>query len=230
MLEQALHVARAAGDDHGLSVATGNLGYALWDHAARRGDGEAKHRARALIEESLLVSRRAGDAWNATASAASFAEVLLADGDLPTAECLIAEARETARDSRNDGMAGWVQALEALALLKRADLTAAECRLRHAIDLIRIAVDVKLTQYALSVGAALAAASGAPLRAATLWGALDRLQHFYEPFSIVAVREEWLPPARDAVDTDAWETAWRAGARLSDDAALRLAAKTDDPE
>jgi hypothetical protein len=39
------------------------------------------------------------------------------------------------------------------------------------------------------------------------------------------LRERWLPKAREAVDTAAWDTAWKRGATLERDRALELAIK-----
>jgi predicted ATPase/DNA-binding SARP family transcriptional activator len=228
LYEQALSAAERASDEHSLLVAAGNLGAALLNATDPLGGQVARRRGRALLEESLRISRRVGDAWNAAAAAANLAELLLADEEVFAAESLIADAINSAHESGNEAMAAVAIALEALIALKRADLTVANSKLRMSLELIRAYPDVERTQLGVTVGAAIATAAGAPARAAQLWSALEQIRARGMPEwrTINRLRDEYLPIGQAAIDPDTWDTAWRAGARLTNDAALSLAGTT----
>jgi predicted ATPase len=87
--EEAIALARAAGDDFVLAIALNNLGGVL----AMLGENE---RAAAYLEESLEVRRRMGDASRIAVSLGNVALMALEEGKTTKAAAMFAEAAEIA--------------------------------------------------------------------------------------------------------------------------------------
>ena len=87
--EEAVALAREAGDDYVLAVALNNLGGPILS----LGENE---QATAYYEESLALRRRIGDVSRIALSLCNVAEMALLEGDIARAAALLAEAAEIA--------------------------------------------------------------------------------------------------------------------------------------
>jgi hypothetical protein len=218
--EQALAVARAAGDDWTLMAAVGNLGAVLAD------TGQLE-RGIPLLKEALQLSRRLGETMAAALGAANLVELALAAENLEGIETLITEALCGAREIGCSPMVGWVLSLQALWALGRGDRDAADASLSEALTCMGGAYDAELSQVVLSVAATLATVRDDPVLALQLWAALDRqasTQHVAQALLVQRLRQEWLPVAETSLDAATRNRAWSAGAELLPEQALELAA------
>ncbi len=218
---EAIGLAREAGDDWTLSRTLANS--ATRFHI--QGD---LARARPVYEEALTVVRRCEGPWGIASIACNLAEVTIDEGDLEQAEELIAEALENAREINYRAIVASSLVTRALLLLYRSEIDAAAEQLWAAIEPTSAASDFETMPVLLSAAAAVAAARGDPLRAATMWAASDSMLAWLarrEMPTAALLRAQWLPRARAvAPDARSWAEAWAAGADLAVPQALILAA------
>jgi predicted ATPase/class 3 adenylate cyclase len=92
--EEALEIARAAGDSRNISIVTHNMG----NQAAQAGDDEE---AAALFEESLAGARALGDSYGIAATIAELARLALRRGDPADAAGKLRESLERSRALRD---------------------------------------------------------------------------------------------------------------------------------
>lgn len=224
--EAAAELARSSGDDWLLSTVLNNEG----DMFASRGEFD---RARPLFEESLAIRRVIGDPRLLAISAANLAPLLLGAGDLDAAEALLAEGLGHAEAIAHGPLIMSLLSTIAVAALQRTDLAGAQECLTAASEAVSPDIDAESAAQFLSATAALAATRTDPLTAATLWAATDvalRDVARVEVPAAAALRAELLPRAR-ATAADRWDHAWKNGAQLTLDAALRYAVRylTESP-
>jgi predicted ATPase/class 3 adenylate cyclase len=216
--EEAVALARDAGDDYVLAVALNNLG------EATRLLGE-NERATAYYHESLDLRRRIGDTSRIALSLVNVAQMALLEGEVNRAAALCAEALEIATaigDKRHicfalDGLA-WVAYLEGR--WAEADTSARES-LRLAREL-----GMKLsTLEAVFCLAGVAATTGDLARAARLSAAAElhysRLAH--ELIFDAGFHRADIERAKDACDREIWERASAEGRAMSLDEAAEHA-------
>jgi tetratricopeptide (TPR) repeat protein len=213
--EQALVIARRGKDDWTLMAALANLGAAL------NGTGQAE-RGSPLLEEALELGRHLGDRQVTAVTACNLSELALVRGEHTSADSLVQEALENARSIVFGSVICWALCLRAVLALDRGELHTAASRIREGIQSMRAPAGI----IALASAAAIAAARNEPLVAAQIWAALDhemRIHAYPHHFLATRLREDWLPKARGAVDSIAWEAAWAAGSALLPEDALNLA-------
>jgi predicted ATPase/class 3 adenylate cyclase len=223
--EDAIALARSTNDDWALALALNNHA----DQFCMRGEFL---RARPLLEESLDLRRRGGEPRAIALTAGNLAQVTLGDGDLELTEALLAEGLEHARAINYPPMIVTLLGVGALTSLQRGDASSAQARLTDAVDPMASGLDPETGAIFLSAAATLAAVRGDPLRSATLWAAADealaRLNRAETPGG-ATLRVRWLPHARTAApDAVSWDAACAAGAEISLDEALALAASAQE--
>ena len=216
--EEAVALAREAGDDFVLAIALNNLGVAT--HLLL-GDVE---RATAFYEESLEVRRRIGDASRIALSLGNLAWMALMKGDIGRAAALYGEAAEIATpigDKRHiclaSGGLGWVAYLERR--WEEADA--------HARESLRLARELGMKPHMLDeifCLAGIAAATGDVARAARLAAAAELHQAFIAPdTAVVDLHRANFESRKAAADGDTWRQAWAAGRAMSFDEAVAYA-------
>jgi tetratricopeptide (TPR) repeat protein len=217
--DEAVRLARKAGDDYVLAVALNNLG-AIHD---MRGDTE---RAAAYLEESLELRRRLGDMSGIALSLYNLADGALRKGDAGRAAALYSEAAEIA--SANGDKRHLCFAYGGLALVAHRERRweDAETHARTSLRLAKEIGDKRAMAEAVFCLAGIAAATGDPARAARLAAAGELHYSRLTPegmFLDDEVRAS-IETARATSDPGIWQEAWAAGSAMSLDEA------TDDAQ
>jgi tetratricopeptide (TPR) repeat protein len=221
-LEQSLAIYRELGDRRGTANQLNNLGAAM----AYAGDFPA---ARVLHEEALALRRDLGDRWGTAASLMNLAMVARNNGDLAAARELY-QASESMYQELGDprSMArAWRQT--ALVICDQGDYESAETLLQKSL-----ASFVKLGDWGgicdSLYGLAYAFLLRDPRRAATLWGAGERLHEelgVRQPPIDRSRDERQVAAARAALGDDtAFDLAWQEGRAMNVEHAVRYALDT----
>ncbi len=221
--QQAVTAARGAGDDWALGVALNNYALCFWRTDAPR--------ARELLEEALHVRRRIREPRAIALTAANLAELVLNAGELDYADTINEAALQAAREIHYKAIIAYALGTRAVISLVRDDIQSAGAQLQEAIATARDAHEVETAALLLSVAGTVAAMQHAPISAAKLWSASDRLSRdvIEEALAAIRLRAQWQPQARAAApDQTIWDAAWTAGAELSLDDALELAHRATD--
>jgi predicted ATPase len=215
--EEAVALAREAGDDHVLGIALNNLGETMREFGEQR-------RATAYHEESLALRRRTGQASAIALSLSNLGEMALVKGDANTAASMFAEAAEIAGaigDKRHTcfalGGLAWVAYLDGQ--WEEAD--------SHARESLRLAREIGI-RYAIveeiSCLAGIAAATGDAVRAAVLDVAAKLHGSTSSPsLAEAGLHRPAIDRAKAACDRKTWEQACRAGQTMSLDEAADYA-------
>lgn len=217
--EEAVALAREAGDDYVLAIALNNLGETMRTF----GDQE---RATAYHEESLALRRRTGQASTIALSLSNLAEMALLEGDANKAAALFAEAAEIAGaigDKRHTSFAlgglAWIAYLDER--WEDADSHARESlRLAREIGIKYAIVDEMLCL------AGIAAAMGDAARAAVLAAAaeLHGSRVTTSPsLTDAGFHRSAIESAKAASDPEIWERSSAEGRAMSLDEAAEYA-------
>jgi len=222
LYEEAIATARAAGDDWVLAVVLN--GYSSCGPV--RGD---PGRARPMGEEALSLFRRTGDPVGIAITAGTVADIAMDAGDLEDAERLVNEALEGARQVGFRPLIAYELLDRSILALLQGDSEGAEADLQAAILTSAPYDDAEAAGDTLSAAATIAAIRREPARAAMLWAAADSARGCAEEHRCVArLRERWEPAAcAQAGDQATWDAATQAGAELTLEHALALAAGSD---
>jgi predicted ATPase/DNA-binding SARP family transcriptional activator len=222
LYEEAIATARAAGDDWVLAVVLN--GYSSCGPV--RGDPE---RARPMGEEALSLFRRIGDPAGIAITAGTVADIAMDAGDLENAERLINEALEGARQVGFRPLIAYELLDRSILALLRGDSEGADADLQAAILTSAPYDDAEAAGDTLAAAATIAAIQREPARAAMLWAAADAARGSSEAHRAIArLRARWEPAAcAPAGDQATWAAATQAGAELTLDDALALAAGSD---
>jgi predicted ATPase len=217
--EEALALARAAGDDFALAIALNNIGGVM----QVLGENE---RARAYCEESLEVRRRIGNVSLISLSLTNLADMALLDGKTDEAATMFAEAAEIATAIGDKRHICYAQAgLGQVAYLERRWQEAEA----HAHASLRLAREIGMKLVIveeMSCLAGIAAATGDVGRAARLASAAElhgSLLTTIATLSAVAFHQADIESAKAACDPAAWEQAWAEGRAMSLDEAADYA-------
>ncbi len=216
--EEAVALAREAGDDFALGIALNNLGGVTIELL---GD---KERGKAYIEEGLEVRRRMGDLSRIALSLVNLGRIALGDRGLGHAGPLFAEAAEIAiaiGDKRhiNYSLAGlgWVAYLEGR--WEEAD--------SHSRESLRLARELGMKLQALDpifCLAGTAAAAGDVARGARLAALAEcHLSSAAHDVGDEALYRAVVESAQAACDPDTWERASAEGRAMSLDQAAEYA-------
>lgn len=217
--EEAVALAREAGDDFVLGIALNNLGDAM----RTSGDQE---RATVYHEESLALRRRTGQASTIALSLSNLAEMALLTGDANKAAVLFAEAAELAAvigDKRHSAFA-----LAGLAWIAYLDerWTDAESQARESLRLSReLGAPGSMVDEILCL-AGIAAASGDVERAALLAAAGEQHRSLFPSSPSLADAEfqrTALERAKASCAPDTWKRASAEGRAMSLDEAAEYA-------
>jgi hypothetical protein len=208
--EEAVALAREAGDDYVIAVALNNLG------APTMALGE-NEQATAYIEESLALRRRIGDVSRIALSLCNVADMALLKGDVARAATLLAEAAEIATaigDKRHISFAHSGLAWVAYRERRWEDADA------HARESLRLGQELgmkTLVVQEIYCLAGTAAARGEPARAARLAAVAELHQSLFGPeeAAFAELHREAIEGAKAACDPGTWERAWSAGTALS---------------
>ena len=174
--------------------------------------------ARPLLQESLDLRRRNGEARGIAITSYNLAQLMLGAGELDATETVLESALEQARAINYYTMIAGLEAIGALLALHREDPTLARGRLADAVEAMR-EPDPEILVDLIAAAAAIAAIRGQSLDAAILWGAADaklmRIGRVEAP-GAAAIRAKWLSVARaHATDQTEWDAARKAGAPTS---------------
>ena len=216
--EQAVDIARAAGDPRLLATALSNLSFIpFMEHDAER--------AESILREGLAAAEQAGDRllvadiWTGMAFL-EFSRGRQADG--------IALRRRAIELYREEGD-GWKVAenLIGLAMMSRSagDVDAARAHLREGLGMLSQAKDTISMSGALNALALVAIDDGLPERAARLVGAAARIRDDVGGGIPPELFDRWGDPAADArraLGDDAYEAARAAGYAMDLDSAVAL--------
>ncbi|MGI9157042.1 MAG: ATP-binding protein [Marmoricola sp.] len=182
--------------------------------------------ARSLLQESIDLCRALGNDARLATALTNLGCVEIDSGEPERAMVALGEALVI--DRRTDD--SWAVAVDegnlAAALLHGGRAEAARELLCSVIYNVVGLRDIELVADTLEHFAAVVAALGARLRAASLAGAAQGIRDKAGmPISApdAALLERTLGPAREAVGPEAWEQEWAAGRRLSQDEAVALA-------
>lgn len=218
--DESLAVAQALGDRRGVATALGNLGAV----ALSQGDYLV---AQALLDKSLAFAREIGDRWNAGLILYRQGLVACFSGEYPTAQSLLQESLSIRREFRDRGGAARTLSALGMAAYDQGDYDGSEALYRESLAIQRAQSDRSVIAISLEGLAESVAARGDPLRAARIWGAMERLRADIG----APLRPAWrrhcdrsVAAARAAVGNDAlFEGAWQAGRALTLDQAADLA-------
>ena len=219
--EASLAVAQQIGERRGVATALGNLGAV----ALSQGDYAA---ARALLDRSLSYAREMGDRWNAALILYRLGLVACFSGDCPAARTLLEESLSIRREFSDRG--GAARALSGLGMVAydQGDYAGSLALYRESLAIQRTLSDRSVIAISLEGLAEAMAALGDVLRAARIWGAMEKLRaDIGSP-----LRPAWrrhcdhsVAAARAALNDDvAFERAWQEGRALTFEQALALAA------
>jgi predicted ATPase len=221
--EEAVSLAREAGDRWTLALALNNLG----EIARELGESE---RATTLYEESYLICRELGDASRMSLCLGNLGEMAFMAGNTQRARSLLSEAVDLARELGDKrhlcyalGDLGWVA-------LEQARLEESNRLFRESLSLSRELGSRQFSVETLPGLAAVAAAGGETARAARLAGSADALERLVgrPPTPLVTgVHERYLDAARGASDRADWERAWAEGGAMGLDEAIDYALSED---
>jgi predicted ATPase len=213
--EQAVDVARAAGDPASLANALSNLGATV--SAAGEPD-----RAAALLEESVVLARGAGDERILALAINNLGDIALMAGDYSRAEASFEESLgllRRRRDAANVARSLFNLGAVAFRLDRRED---ARERLRESIAICRRLGDKEDLAWCLEGFAAIAAAESEPERAGLLLGAAETLLEdmgaSLKPFERQLHEETLALVLASLGDAGLADTASRGAALTTDDA------------
>jgi tetratricopeptide (TPR) repeat protein len=217
---EALAIRRELGAHAGIASSLCNLGLAI----LYQGDAAS---ARAPFEDSLAIRRELGDRWGIAQSLNHLANVALAQGDLSIARAQLEESLAIMRELENTtAIASALSNLGAVALAQ-GDLASARSLCKESLAIGREVGARWEIVYALNRLASVADALGNPLRAASIWGAGERLRGEIGSPLPSSHRHEFdrsLAAARAALGDDAaFDRAWHEGHALTLEQAIELA-------
>ena len=205
------------GDEEGLARGSRWLSHA----AAARGDGEGATR---LIEQSEKYARASPS--RVAALVVDRALSKLAEGDYSSAEALLHEALELARQPGGDAARVPVVGNLAVLALLRGRHSDAVGHLREVVAAVEGTTQHEATFFALSTVAVLAAETGDDETATQLWGAADA---FGRTLGVVlddaekALQERAAGTVRARLGDVTFEALWAQGRALSTDRAIAMA-------
>jgi non-specific serine/threonine protein kinase len=222
-LEESVAIRRRLRDRRGLAAALINLGN-LFDSA---GDPTA---ARGLLEESLAIMREIGNRLGIQRALMSFSSLLCGVGETRLARSLAQESIDIAR-GEGELLASGLYALAAVEL-KDGDAEAAATLCRDA--LAAKTVDRYIARMLLEAAACAESELGEPVRAALVWGHLERLEREIRGSQARRDRlrhERSVAAARAKLsDEAAFSAAWRRGAALTTEQAIALVLRPSETE
>jgi predicted ATPase len=212
--DEAVVLARQAGDDYVLAVALNNLG-AIHDLL---GDTE---RAAAYLEESLELRRRLGDMSGIALSLYNLADLALRRGDASRATALFSEAAEIASGNGDKRHLCFAHRGLALVAHRERRWEDAETHARASLRLAKEIGDKRAVAEAVFCLAGIAAATGDPARAARLAAAAELHHSRVTPEGMFLDDEVGasIETAKAASDPGIWQEAWAAGSAMSLDEA-----------
>ena len=218
VFDEAVRLARQAGDDYVLAAALGNLG-ATHDLL---GDTE---RAAAYLEESLALRRRLGDMSGIALSLVNLAGDALRKGDASRAAALYSEAAEIASEIGDKRHLCFAHIGLALIAHRERRWEDAETRALTSLRLAREIGDKAAMAEAVFCLAGIAAATGDPAWAARLAAAAELHHSRLTPEGITLDDEvrASIETARAASDPGIWQEAWAAASAMSLDEAADYA-------
>jgi non-specific serine/threonine protein kinase len=217
LLEECVALRRKLGDRRGLSVALNNLANVL-DYA------EDSAAARALLEESLVNRRAVEDRWGTTRVLIALVEVVCGQGDIGLARSLAQECLDISRQLDDHVVVSEGLSVVAMVVLEEGDAEAAATLCRDALA----TVADRITAWTLLETAACAECGlGKSVRAAMIWGHLERLDQDIgwsrTRFDLLR-HERSVATARAALGDDAvFDAARRRGAAMTTEQVIELA-------
>jgi len=215
LLEECVALRRKGPDRRWLAAALNNLAGVL----NNAGDSAA---ARAMLEESLAIIREVGDRWGTTRVLSSAAQVAFDQGDLRIARAHAQECVDIARQIGGQVVANGLLMM-ARVVLEEGDAEAAATLCREALAAV---ADQPSARELLETAACAECALGRPIRAAVIWGHLERVPwdvRFSGLRRLALRHERSVATARAALGDDAaFDAAWRRGAAMTTEQVIEL--------
>lgn len=218
--EASLAVAQQIGERRGVATALGNLGAV----ALSQGDYPA---AQALLDRSLSYAREMGDRWSAALILYRLGLVACFSGDCPAARTLLEESLTIRREFGDRG--GAARTLSGLGMVAydQGDYAGSLALYRESLAIQRTLSDRSVIAISLEGLAEGIASLGDVIRAARIWGAMERLRaDIGSPLRPAWRRhcDQSVAAARAALNDEvAFERAWREGRALTFEQVLALA-------
>jgi non-specific serine/threonine protein kinase len=222
LLEKSVALRRKLGDRRGIAATLINLANVL----DSIGDATT---ARALLEESLAIMREINDRWGIPRVLSSLADVVCGQGDLGLARALAQECVDISCDEPGF-LSGGLMLLANVAL-EEGDAEAAARLCRDALATPN--VDPITALYTSETAACAECALGKSIRAAVVWGHVERLRQDIgnSPTRAARIRHKRsVTAARAALADDAaFDAAWRRGAAMTTAQAFEFVLNPDAP-
>jgi tetratricopeptide (TPR) repeat protein len=181
--------------------------------------------ARALLEQSIAISRQLGNTMRLGAALANLGQLESAEGRFDQATAALSEA--LALDEKNGDLFGVAIDKHSLVLVSLRNGRPGEARglLHETLGYVESSGDTSLLVNTLELAAAIAARMEDVLLAARLAGAADALRQesgmlISEPEA--AMLDEYFAPARGTAGDRAWHAGLAAGRALSQQEAIEL--------
>lgn len=224
---QSIAAGRSSGDDWALGVALQNCAATEPHYAPDPPNTRDIEKGIAMFEEALTLLRRAGEPRIIAQATRNLATFVIDTGDLDYAQQLIEEALALSRELRfpMNVVASLIN--RAVISLARGEQRSASRDLGEAIQ-IGLGSDIEEEVNLLSTTAILAAMRGEVAHAAMLWAATDQMRRrirYRERPAVKGLRAKWQEQEQaDVPDRTVWDAAWHAGAGMTIDDAVALAA------
>ncbi len=221
LCEESLALHRALGSSWGIS-------YTLYELAVNllvtQGDQGV---VRALLEESLALSRELNDRRNMIVCFSLLAEASLQQGDIPTARSLAEQSLGLSKEIGDLGSTA-----EALALLGKVNFVQGDYTSARALYEESMTFPGRMNAGSLEELADVVAAQGEPTWAAQLWGAAEALresQGIPMPPVKCAAYERSVAAARAQLGEKAFVAIWEEGRTMTAEQALAAQGRTSVP-
>ena len=212
---KAIELLRAAGDEEEVTHLTVRLAFC----AIEQGDLE---RARRLASGALEIARARGDRREEGVALNALASAAFADGDAAEGLSLASGAAEAAEAAGQTWWRGVTLLGAAEGLLALGELASAQKLFSEGLEPLMSVHDLVNLPIALAAGAALASRLGDPVRAGTLWGALEA-EAEREPRPTTTASMTEYGPYLEPVAGEAFEEGRSYGRTLSLDDAVAYA-------
>jgi tetratricopeptide (TPR) repeat protein len=205
--------------------ATANLGECALELGK---DSEAQE----LFETALRIFRERGDAESEVFTISELARLALAQGDVPGADRLLAEARRLVERQADSGLPRMIDLLEAQLLMQTGRLSEARMKAIRSLEFVYQGKYPRGIAEALDVLGEAALRDMDPGVAGRLWGCLESLLAAtglsFSPRRL-RQRSELIGSLGPAIAPGVLEDAMAQGRLLDLDSAVRLAEAADEP-
>jgi hypothetical protein len=216
-------------DERGLNQERWTVAFAIFTLSVTALDRHAFEEGAALAERSMAVARETDTAWVGGLARIPIAFAALERGEPERARLLIEESVAVFRSSGDK----WALAILLVnlchVLIHCDEIDGAIAAAREGVRLSQETADRRSLTWCLTeLGAALARRQQS-IRAARLWGAVERIsQSIGSPIPRSVAEIRGIPAGPQAMGEAAFAAAWEEGAQMTPDAAIAYALRDDE--